>query len=232
LPAINGQADNVKIDNRTTTAEPDAHSQFLGLPIEVIAAIIGASVTAVAFFWSTIQSLQKRRLFQNLIYRELKELKPYTEGEQLTQWHCYVKRDFVHQKIFENVSENRDFILSLNPDLIYYISQLWYSVTPKKENAIQWLYYLYEIARHSKNKDIKKTWEEWAQVVIKMQHNEYALYSKNLTNIFVHWAYLFHNHKITDEEKENLIRDKYNAKLRNCTYDKFIKFKKKMIIDD
>jgi hypothetical protein len=203
----------------------NAESLLLGIPIEVIAALVGASATAVAFFWTTIQTLQKRRLFQNLIYRELEELAPDIKGHPLPEWHCYIKRDFVHKKIFDNVSENRDFILSLDRDLIYYVSQLWYLVIENKENARQWLYYLYEISRHSKKEDLRDTWNKWAKLVIQMQHNEYTLYSKALTDVFVFWAHLFYNCKISKEERNKIINDKHNAKLTNISQCMFSKFK-------
>jgi hypothetical protein len=44
----------------------------------------------------------------------------------------------VHKELLKKSTENRDVILSMPCDLVYYVDQLWCS----KDNAGQWLYFL------------------------------------------------------------------------------------------
>jgi hypothetical protein len=72
-----------------------------------------------------------------LILRELQECTPYPyeEDEQgnvkmdqsKKKWTDYYQENkkFIHKDIFKNIKDNRDFILGLNPDLVYFVSQLW-----------------------------------------------------------------------------------------------------------
>ena len=70
--------------------------------------------------------LQKRRAFINLIRRELGEMAPDPIIPESTgQWPKHLKKRFLHEAIFSKPSENRDFILSLPPDLAYNVAQLW-----------------------------------------------------------------------------------------------------------
>jgi hypothetical protein len=87
------------------------------------------------------------------------------------RWPEHLNKRFVHEEIFGNVSENRDFILSLPPNLIYPLSQLWIEfckakklVNPEgqdlsissqewnknpdlKAHTIQWYLYLLQVCR-------------------------------------------------------------------------------------
>jgi len=48
-----------------------------------------------------------------------------TSRQEHGRWHLHLKKRFLHEAIFGKPSENRDFILSLPPDLAYNIAQLW-----------------------------------------------------------------------------------------------------------
>ena len=63
------------------------------------------------------------------------------------KWHEHLTKRFVHKEIFAQVSENRDFILSLPPDITYNLAQLWThydkafeAITPKDlaEHGASW----------------------------------------------------------------------------------------------
>lgn len=95
---------------------------------------------------------QRRITFINLIRREIKEMSPYPSLQAMqtrpmtrsmdrklesihARWPEHLGKRFVHENILKNVSENRDFILSLPPDLIYYLSQLWIEYEKAKEKS-------------------------------------------------------------------------------------------------
>jgi hypothetical protein len=69
---------------------------------------------------------QKRRVFINLIRREFSEMAPDPKAATTNgRWDKHLKKRFIHEEIFGKPSENRDFILSLPPDLAYTVAQLW-----------------------------------------------------------------------------------------------------------
>ncbi len=74
-----------------------------------------------------LKSEQRKKEFEKLIYREMQEMEPHEPENQKEQvvWTDYLRKRFIHEEIFRNPSENRDFILSLNPDLAYHEAQLW-----------------------------------------------------------------------------------------------------------
>ena len=110
--------------------------------------IIPIILALLALFWPAIQNWHRRRIFTKLIIRELSEISPYPEdpdpnNDKLSDWSSYCQKKFIHKEIFDNPNENRDFILSLDPDLVYYISQLWDSL--ENNNPSQWCYSLQEV---------------------------------------------------------------------------------------
>jgi hypothetical protein len=136
--------------------------------------IIPVVLAILALAWPVIQSWYRRRAFQNLILRELEELEPfpeevvelkelehYPEDAETYGWWAHQKKDFVHQKILQDVSENRDFILSLEPDLVYFISQLWDAKRNKDDQ--QWLYYLCKLSnpKYDRNEKIADALKKW-----------------------------------------------------------------------
>jgi hypothetical protein len=139
--------------------------------------VIPIIVAVIALLWNTIQNWHRRHIFQKLIFRELEEISPYPEeSSEWKNWYEYIKREFVHQKIFEKASENRDFILSLDPNLVYYLAQLWYTFrqdSEKKTNAgaPQWLHYLGKISRYAKDhnfdkkREIEKAYNNWREKI-------------------------------------------------------------------
>jgi hypothetical protein len=110
--------------------------------LEVIVVPIVLAILALA--WPAIQSWNRRQAFRGLILRELEEIAPYPEEAEDIGWWAHQQKNFVHQKIFQDASENREFILSLEPDLVYFVSQLWDAKTSKNER--QWLNYLEKLS--------------------------------------------------------------------------------------
>jgi hypothetical protein len=126
--------------------------------------VIPVSLALLALIWPARQSAIRRHEFKRLILRELEELSPYPDKTKVLEgWWEHQNKNFVHQKIFQNVSDNRDFILSLDPDLVYFVSQLWDAKNNK--NDTQWLQYLKESSnckydRWGKIAEALKEWED------------------------------------------------------------------------
>ena len=57
----------------------------------------------------------------------------------------HLSKRFLHEEFFkrENVSANRDFLLSLHPSLVYHASQLW--IAFEKHDLIQWRWHLRQL---------------------------------------------------------------------------------------
>lgn len=114
------------------------------LTIVIMPLLLGLFAT----FWPVIQNRHRRRIFTQLILRELQEISPYPEevrAENCVKWQDHCQKTFIHRKIFEQPNENRDFILSLEPDLVYFVSQLWHSL--EADNREQWDYCLSELSK-------------------------------------------------------------------------------------
>jgi hypothetical protein len=83
-------------------------------------------------------------------------------GNSWTDHHT--QKRFLHKEIFEKPTENRDFILSLSPDLVYHVIQLWQS----KDNHDQWLYMISQIksqAYCSRRNKIQKVEDKWRSLM-------------------------------------------------------------------
>ncbi|WP_132195150.1 hypothetical protein [Kribbella orskensis] len=128
----------------------------------LIIAFFGA---AIAAFWPWIQSLQRGRRFQRIIRRELEEIGPRPEAPvEDKPWWDHATRRFIHEELFhrQSISQNRDFLLSLDPTLIYQVSQLWIAL--EKRDGRQWLHFLSALARNRRVgspglRDAHKKWE-------------------------------------------------------------------------
>lgn len=119
---------------------------------------------AIALLWPELQARDKRRRFERLIARELKELSPFpkTRGSMSGSWTEHQRKNFVHKRIFEDVSANRDFILTLDATLVYQVSQLWDAL--KTQDETQWLWYLKCLAGRFGGK-VVNVHNEWAQLI-------------------------------------------------------------------
>lgn len=63
------------------------------------------------------------------------------------------------------ISDHRDFVLSLDPTLVYLLSQLWSSF--EEHDGEQWKYYLCTLADNKKvrSKGLKEAAELWEHIV-------------------------------------------------------------------
>jgi hypothetical protein len=123
---------------------------------------------AIAVFWPWLQVYFRGRKFQGIIRRELKELSPDPSGPKKGKpWWEHVTKRFVHEEVFarQRVSENRDFLLSLDPTVVYRVSQLWIALA--KRDGTQWLHFLGELANDSNvgSKQLLEAHRKWEAIV-------------------------------------------------------------------
>ena len=88
--------------------------------------VIPLAVLALGWLLPLTAEWRRQSSFSALIRREIGEAAPSPrEPQRGLAWHEHMQKRFLHEEIFRNVSENRDFILSLDPLLIYNLAQLW-----------------------------------------------------------------------------------------------------------
>jgi hypothetical protein len=132
------------------------------VPIEITAALVGVVGTVagvvIALFWRKIGNWHKKRAFEKLILRELEEFVPYSDPSQVQskKWTTYLEKEntqFVHRDIITKPDGNLEFVLSLDADLVYYVSQLWFEVEKKEAaNRTLFMYFWCEIDKYCKKR--------------------------------------------------------------------------------
>jgi hypothetical protein len=122
---------------------------------------------------------QRRDDFTSMIRRELEEMSPYPKKPMNhKQWWKHLSKRFIHEQIFMDPSPNRDFILSLDPELAYHEAQLWRHIDKaskpelKKDleyHAGQWLWHLSSICRYFDSQEkaefTKEIYESWKNLI-------------------------------------------------------------------
>lgn len=121
---------------------------------EILALIVvPLAIAALPVIHAVVTAWQRRRQFEGIIFRELAETSPWPESrkqaieqfEKRPTWPHHLRTRFVHTEILEHSTENRDFILSLPPDLVYHLIQLWQA--HEHGQAVQWLHHLSHLER-------------------------------------------------------------------------------------
>jgi hypothetical protein len=125
--------------------------------LEII--VVPVSLALVALLWPLIQSQSRKRAFMRLIQRELREIESYPELAEKNGWTQHLRKTFVHQCIFRDPSTNQDFLLSLDPDVTYYVSQLWEAHALKDFG--QWHHYLKKLVPYDESGKLAKTLVKW-----------------------------------------------------------------------
>jgi len=101
--------------------------------------LIPVGIFVLGTWWPAQQVEHRRMTFIRLIYKEISEITPSTTPEagprEHPRWPQYLKKRFVHEEIFNRPTENRDFLLSLPPFLMYHVAQLWTTFGKAKEAA-------------------------------------------------------------------------------------------------
>lgn len=116
------------------------------------------------FIWPSLQAFDKRRRFERLIARKLEERGPHPKERPPGEftWTKHQTKTFFHQRILNDSSANRDFIPSLNPTLIYLITQLWEA--RRTGDSVQWLWYLEYLSKRYGGK-VSKAYAEWKELL-------------------------------------------------------------------
>jgi len=158
-----------------TVASDTPSATITAAVLALVATIIGG---VIAVGWPSWRSWQIGRRFVKLVRRELEEIKPNApEIEKAIRgkdappadkpWWQYLSKRFVHEKFVtrEGISDHRDFVLSLDPTLVYLLSQLWSSF--EEHDGEQWKYYLCTLADNKKvrSKGLKEAAELWEHIV-------------------------------------------------------------------
>jgi hypothetical protein len=144
---------------------------ILGVAIDSFNSIVGLcgaiiipfTLALIALLWPDIQKRNRRESFMDLILRELEEIDPYPKfpDPKKGDWWKHQKKQFIHRKIFKEASENRDFILSLDPEIVYFVSQLWQSLEDHEWS--NWDHFLKCLSspKYDKNKKIGTARKRW-----------------------------------------------------------------------
>jgi hypothetical protein len=86
--------------------------------------LVPLSAALLAVLWPFFSARRRRKNFEYLIRRELREAAPDSPDPDKL-WHEHLPRRFIHQDIISDPVSNMEFLLSLHPDLTYNISQMW-----------------------------------------------------------------------------------------------------------
>jgi len=133
--------------------------------LDVVAIPVG--LAALAGAWPLIQGLYRRNRFHRMARRELAEMGPYPKAPMLGSWKKHGRTSFVHRAIVQNPSANLDFLLSLNPNFVYHLTQLWAAYD--NDDSTQWLYHLGRLANwgyeRSYQERIARVYDEWKDLI-------------------------------------------------------------------
>jgi hypothetical protein len=152
--------------------------------LEVLLVPIALALLAVG--WPAIAERRKRMNFENLTRRELMEAKPNGSRDAKLLWHEHLSRRFLHEEIIGSVVDNADFVLSLDPELSYHVSQLWIEfakaqkesksgVAPSPGHACQFSWHLLKAAEFLDDRRrrtsrrgpglVESTWRPWDDLI-------------------------------------------------------------------
>jgi hypothetical protein len=142
-------------------------------------AVIPMALGIAALIWPSAQTWRRRRSFQKLISRELRELSPWPENPiPGSSWVKHQTKDLVHKRIFDDVSANRDFVLSLPADWIYPVSQLW--IARQAGDGKQWLHYLEQLCspKYDRSGEVRSVFEKWHVLILRYEKLNTGMYSQ------------------------------------------------------
>jgi len=115
------------------------------------------------------------RHFRLLLREELWKAAPRLGGTAPQPWHKHLSRRFTHETIVREAGGNTDFLLSLKPELVYVLSQMWISFDKGTKNessqhAEQWIWYLGKTcllvdSKRGEDSLVEKVWRPWRNLV-------------------------------------------------------------------
>jgi hypothetical protein len=115
--------------------------------------LVPLSVGLIAVPLPEFGARKRRANFERLIRRDLEEATPYAPNSGVNgTWHEHMTRRFLHEGIIRHPRENEEFVLGLNRELSYNLSQMWIAydnaaeegqaVSTSPQHAEQFLWYL------------------------------------------------------------------------------------------
>ena len=144
-------------------------AQWSNIIVPLFIAALGASV---AVLWPWLQARQRAGRFHRIIARELEELGPNKSLPRGLPWWRYLTKRFVHEEVFSrfNISTNREFLLTLEPNVLYGVSQLWAAYDKRDGN--QWNYYLQYLSKNPKlrSRKLNNAVELWKSLISESTH--------------------------------------------------------------
>ena len=147
-------------------------SFWTDIAVPLAAVVVGGTIAA---FWPWIQTFQRGRRFGRLIRRELAELAPYPATPVSNKpWWEHAQKRFVHEEFFRqsSIGQNRDFLLGLNPTVVYQVSQLWIAL--ERRDGRQWVHYLGELGKNNNvgGEKLCRAYRQWLRIMA-AQRNEW-----------------------------------------------------------
>lgn len=139
-------------------------NEWMSLASAIVLAVVAG---ALGIFWPWIRARYTARRFHGIIARELEEIGPHPKSRSGLPWWTHLQRRFIHEEILTRprLSENREFILTMDSTVLYLVTQLWMSY--EKRDAVQWLHYLGELAENEVvgGDQLRTAHEEWKEIV-------------------------------------------------------------------
>jgi hypothetical protein len=123
----------------------------------ITAGLATLAAAALAVLWPIIQGKRQRHRFNRLMGRELQELKP--NGEQ---WDECKKPDYVHRTVIEDPQAHLDFVLSLDPSIVYNLRRMWWAFG---RDGREFLDRLWTLAQDTRNPTIQENAQEWEKTL-------------------------------------------------------------------
>ncbi len=132
--------------------------------------VVPVALAIIALLWPRRDAARRRSEFERMMLREIEECGPYpAELRKGQKWTDLQSKEFVHQRILSGPAGNQEFILSLDPDVLYWSSQMWDA--RRSEDKVQWDYYLGRLAAHySQHKELKEVADKWKAIPASAQY--------------------------------------------------------------
>jgi hypothetical protein len=164
----------------TSSKEVAMAWDFTGVKDVLDVVVVPLAIFFLGLLLPWAQERQRRRAFRSLIARELGEASPDPAvKESDVPWHRHLRKRFLHEQIFADVATNRDFILSLPPDLAYNAAQMWI-----------------HFEKATKSSDARTVQEHGARFVDHLKGMCAVLGSKDLeTKVLKPWRTLMESHE-------------------------------------
>jgi hypothetical protein len=123
--------------------------------VAITAGVATVAAAVLAFLWPFILGKRQRHRFKRLMLRELQELKP--NGEQ---WDEREKPDYVHRTVVEDLQAHLDFVLSLDPRIVYDLRRMWWAFGRDGREFLDRLWTL-----GHRNRKIQENAREWEKTL-------------------------------------------------------------------